>query len=76
MLKNNLTTSHVGYDVRKEKIMKYQNMDNVELLKAFETLCFRITNYPSNKSISKQFDRCEKEMCKRLGISQDELENV
>ena len=56
--------------------MKYQKMDNAELFKAFETLCFRITNYKSNKSLSKQFDNCEKEMCKRLGIPQNELKDI
>ena len=56
--------------------MKYQKMDNAELLKAFETLCFKIINYKSNKSISKQFDSCEKEMCRRLGVLQDELKKI
>ena len=73
-----IITKNKGTGQRPERKMnmKYQKMDNAELLKAFETLCFRITNYKTNKSLSKQFDNCEKEMCKRLGIPQNELKDI
>lgn len=46
---------------------------NEELIKEFENACFRVTNYPSNKSISKNLGTLEKELCRRLGVDPKEI---
>lgn len=56
--------------------MRCDKMNNAELLKTFVSLYAKILYFKNDRLISKQFDRCEKEMCKRLGISQDELKNI
>lgn len=47
--------------------MKIKDYDNTQLLKEFETACFRVTNYKSNIAISKRFAALEKEIARRLG---------
>lgn len=56
--------------------MRCDKMNNAELLKTFVSLYVKISYFKNDRLISKQFDRCEKEICKRLGISQDELKDV
>lgn len=48
---------------------------NAELMLAFELACYRITNYPNNKAHTDEFMRLEKELAKRLNISDDELKH-
>lgn len=45
---------------------KYEKMSNHELVESFEQLCFNVTNYPKNKAISKNFEKCEAELISRL----------
>lgn len=53
--------------------MKLSEKTNFQILREFETACFRITNYPSNKSISKEFARLEKEIASRLKLTEEEI---
>lgn len=55
---------------------KIKEMTNAELLERLELMCFLITNYPHNKTHSKELARVEKEMAKRLGITDEELEDM
>lgn len=56
--------------------MSLKNKTNYQILKEFETACFRITNYPNNKSVSKEFVRLEKEISHRLGLTNEEIEKL
>ena len=56
--------------------MRKSQMTNIELLQAFEIACFQITNYPNNKAKSKEFSLLEKELAKRLNISDEELKEI
>ncbi len=56
--------------------MSLKKMSNAELVYRFETACFRFTNYPNNKSIGEEFARVERELCKRLGCTTDEVQMI
>lgn len=56
--------------------MKIKNIGNSELIKRYTEACFLITNYPDNKSYSKEWEKLYLELCNRLGISQDEIEGM
>ena len=53
-----------------------KDFSNAELIYRFETACFRLTNYPNNKAISDEFKRVEAEICKRLGCTVQEVNNL
>lgn len=53
-----------------------KKLSDLELVQEFETACFKLTNYPNNKSINKTFDRLEKMLCERLGISEDQRKTI
>ena len=46
------------------------------LLKEFALACFLTTNYPNNKTHYARFERAMKELAKRLGITDEELEEM
>ena len=45
---------------------KYEKMSNREIVESFEQLCFNVANYSKNKAISKNFEKCEAELIRRL----------
>lgn len=53
--------------------MNYKTMSNADLLQQFEVLCFQITNFPTKKTLAKEFLKAEKEIAARLNISAEEL---
>ena len=55
---------------------KIKEMTNAELLERIELMCFLVTNYPHNKTHAAAFDRVEREMARRLGITNEELEEM
>lgn len=56
--------------------MKPDELTNVQLLTEFELICFRITINPNHKGAAKEFKQLEKEIAKRLNITEEELEQV
>ena len=55
--------------------MRFSKLNGTDLLKRFETACFNVANYPSNKSHADEFRRLEKEIAKRLEANVDDLNN-
>lgn len=49
---------------------------NLEILKAFEQACFRITNYPNNKKYNAKFSKLELEIAHRLNLTNDEIKKL
>lgn len=47
---------------------------NEELIAEFENACFRITNYPSNITANKKYEKLRKEVLKRIGEAEQERE--
>lgn len=56
--------------------MLIKDLSNAALLVRFENICFRVTNYPSNKKLNAEFCRIEKELSNRLNISAEELKEA
>lgn len=54
----------------------FKDISNSELIKRYTRICFRITNYPNNKAYSKEFEKLYIELCKRLKLSQEEIEKM
>lgn len=54
----------------------FKDISNSELIKRYTRICFRITNYPNNKAYSKEFEKLYIELCKRLKLSQEEIEKI
>lgn len=53
-----------------------KDITNAQLLERFEIACFRVTNYPRNKDIVKEMARVEREIARRLGVTDEELESI
>lgn len=48
-------------------------ISNAELIWRFEQACFRITNYPNNKTANKEFSKLETELAERLSVNIEEV---
>ena len=51
--------------------MKMKDRTNAELLFELEHACFLLAHYNGNKTHAKRLEMLEKEMCKRLGVSEE-----
>lgn len=54
----------------------FKNISNSELIKRYTRICFLITKHPSNKAYSREFEKLYIELCKRLKLSQEEVEKI
>ena len=56
--------------------MKIKNISNQELISRYTRACFLITNYPNNKTHSKEWNKLYTELCNRLNVNKDEMEKM
>ncbi len=54
---------------------RYQIMNNLELLCAYETCVVKNQIYPDNKTRREELYKCTSELCKRLDISEEDYYN-
>ena len=56
--------------------MHINDMSNAELLRHFALQCFKVTNYPNNKSEHIRFVRLLSKLGQRLGLTLEEIEDI
>jgi len=63
------------YARRKDETMRIKDYSNVELLSALIAASFNVVKHDT-KTASSRLDKLEEEMAKRLGITEDELNEM
>lgn len=56
--------------------MSLKQTSNVDLIKRVINVSFLVANYPNNKLYPRQLDSLTRELCKRLGLSKEEIDEV